>query len=106
MKTFLSRKLFLTPLLFSLLILVLSLKDVAASPHRPCCGGITAAGQRLAEFIDGMNVESLWIAHEHVNWETGEPDRGAAYEAGQSHTLQRVCSGGRKATGGLHTATT
>jgi hypothetical protein len=86
MKTFLSRKLFLTPLLFSLLILVLSSKDVPASPHRPCCGEITAAGQRLAEFLDGMNVESLWIAHEHVNWETGEPDRGAAYEGPGNHT--------------------
>jgi hypothetical protein len=26
-----------------------------------------------------MNVEALWLAHEHVNWETGEPDRGADY---------------------------
>jgi hypothetical protein len=26
-----------------------------------------------------MNVESLWLPHEHVNWETGEPDKGADY---------------------------
>ena len=26
-----------------------------------------------------MNVESLWLAHEHVNWETGEPDKGDEY---------------------------
>src|SRR5438445_12263218 len=26
-----------------------------------------------------MNVESLWLAHEHVNWETGEPDKGEDY---------------------------
>jgi hypothetical protein len=86
MKIFLSRKLFLCPVLLSLLILLLSAKNVPASPHRPCCGEITAAGQRLSEFLDGMNVESLWIAHEHVNWETGEPDRSAAYEGPGNHT--------------------
>lgn len=86
MKIFLSRKLFLSPVVLSLAILMLSAKDVPASPHRPCCGEITAAGQRLAELLDGMNVESLWIAHEHVNWETGEPDRGAAYEGPGNHT--------------------
>lgn len=86
MKIFLSRKFFLSPLLLSLLILLPSAKDAPASPHRPCCGEITPAGQRLAEFLDGMNVESLWIAHEHVNWETGEPDRGAAYEGPGNHT--------------------
>ena len=31
---------------------------------------------RLASVLEGMNVESLWLAHEHVNWETGAPDRG------------------------------
>lgn len=31
-----------------------------------------------------MNVESLWLAHEHVNWETGAPDRDGEYEPGQS----------------------
>jgi hypothetical protein len=33
-----------------------------------------------------MNVESLWLAHEHVNWETGEPDKGADYEGPGNHT--------------------
>ena len=33
-----------------------------------------------------MNVESLWLAHEHVNWETGEPDRGGTYEGPNKHT--------------------
>ena len=33
-----------------------------------------------------MNVESLWLAKEHVNWETGEPDRGAVYEGPGNHT--------------------
>jgi hypothetical protein len=29
--------------------------------------------------LDGMKVESLWLAREHVNWETGEPDKGQDY---------------------------
>jgi hypothetical protein len=33
-----------------------------------------------------MNVESLWLAHEHVNWETGEPDKGADYEGPGNHS--------------------
>lgn len=58
----------------------------AAAAHDPCCGPITAAGQRLAATLDGMNVESLWLAHEHVNWETGEPDRGGDDEGPGNHT--------------------
>jgi hypothetical protein len=57
-----------------------------AASHRPCCGEITFAGQQLATVLDGMNVEALWIANQHVNWETGEPDRGAAYEGPGKHT--------------------
>jgi LmbE family N-acetylglucosaminyl deacetylase len=33
-----------------------------------------------------MNVESLWLAHEHVNWETGEPDRGGDDEGPGNHS--------------------
>jgi hypothetical protein len=33
-----------------------------------------------------MNVESLWLVHEHVNWETGEPDRGPDYTGPGTHT--------------------
>jgi hypothetical protein len=33
-----------------------------------------------------MHVESLWLANEHINWETGEPDRGAGYEGPGNHT--------------------
>lgn len=60
--------------------------DIHAAAHRPCCGEITSAGQQLATVLDGMNVEALWIANQHVNWETGEPDRGAAYEGPGKHT--------------------
>ncbi|HTS27900.1 MAG TPA: hypothetical protein VMH81_18625 [Bryobacteraceae bacterium] len=57
-----------------------------AIPAEPsCCGQITEQGRRLLAVLDGMNVESLWLAHEHVNWETGQPDKGADYSGpGQS----------------------
>jgi hypothetical protein len=65
---------------------VFALPSSRANRLKPCCGEVTAAGQRLAETLDAMNVESLWLAHEHVNWETGEPDRGGAYEGPNHHT--------------------
>jgi hypothetical protein len=33
-----------------------------------------------------MNVESSWLVHEHVNWETGELDRGLDYTGPGTHT--------------------
>jgi hypothetical protein len=53
---------------------------------QPCCGPITPAGNRLLAVLDGMNVESLWLAHEHVNWQTGEPDKDADYEGSGTST--------------------
>jgi len=61
--------------------------QAAPEPDRvPCCGPITPAGDRLALTLDSMDVESLWLAHEHVNWETGEPDRDADYEGPGNHS--------------------
>ena len=45
-----------------------------------CCGVITPEGHRLEALIDSMDVGHLWLAHEHVNWETGAPDESADYE--------------------------
>ena len=60
---------------------------LAALPkHEPCCGPIAPAGDHLASVLDDMNVESLWIAGQHINWETGEPDRGGDYEGPGNHT--------------------
>jgi hypothetical protein len=60
---------------------------LAALPkHEPCCGPITPAGDHLASVLDDMNVESLWIAGQHINWETGVPDRGGDYEGLGNHT--------------------
>ena len=36
-----------------------------------CCGPITAAGGRLATFLDGTGVDHLWLHGFKVNWETG-----------------------------------
>jgi hypothetical protein len=60
-------------------LLLLGLACAAARPalaDQPCCGEITAAGQRLASVLDSMHVESLWLAHERVDWKTGKPDPG------------------------------
>jgi hypothetical protein len=66
-----------------LLILILSVSPGAIPPaisaEPSCCGVVTEPGRRLLSVLDGMNVESLWLAHEHVNWETGEPDKGKDY---------------------------
>jgi len=37
-------------------------------------------GHRLANLLDSMHVETLWLAHNHVNWETGEADRPETYQ--------------------------
>jgi hypothetical protein len=68
-----------------LLMFVLTTGWVRADEEH-CCGRITPAGQQLAEMLDGMHVESLWLANEHINWETGEPDRGGNYEGPGKHT--------------------
>ena len=71
----------------SLTLTLTLLLPLSATPeHAPCCGPITPAGQRLAATLDSMNVESLWQANEHINWETGQPDRGANYEGPGNHT--------------------
>ena len=73
-------------------VLLLTLAFVPPLVHaqgheRPsCCGPITPAGERLSSVLDSMNVESLWLVHEHVNWETGEPDRGPDYAGPATHT--------------------
>lgn len=45
-----------------------------------CCGPISPAGHQLEALLDGLGVESLWLAQEHINWETGRPDKGPDYD--------------------------
>jgi hypothetical protein len=37
-------------------------------------GQISAKGDSLARRLDEMDVEHHWIAGEHINWRTGDPD--------------------------------
>lgn len=59
---------------------VLCVVHAGAAAPPSCCGPISAEGRRLLEVLDATNVESLWLAHEHVDWETGQPDKDADYE--------------------------
>jgi len=70
--------------LFSMMAVSGALRS--ATGDAACCGPITPEGHRLAATLDSMNVESLWLAQEHVNWETGEPDRGGKDEGPGRHT--------------------
>jgi len=67
-----------------LVILILSVSlgttHPASSAEPSCCGPVLEPGRRLLSVLDAMNVESLWLAHEHVNWETGQPDKGEDYD--------------------------
>lgn len=65
--------------LFVAMAIALGGLSPAFSAEPSCCGPITEQGKRLAAVLDGMNVEALWLAKEHINWETGEPDKGADY---------------------------
>ncbi|HUA59729.1 MAG TPA: hypothetical protein VML19_13305 [Verrucomicrobiae bacterium] len=62
-----------------ILILSFSLGAIPTFSADPCCGPVTESGRRLLSVLDAMNVESLWLAHQHINWETGEPDKGDDY---------------------------
>jgi hypothetical protein len=61
---------------------------MAAGPTRAvasaCCGPITAAGGRLAAFLDSTGVDHLWLHGFRVNWETGEAI--SAWDDGRPHT--------------------
>lgn len=63
-----------------LALLFLLATPVGTTAEASCCGPVSSAGRRLEAVLDGMDVESLWLAHEHVNWETGRPDKGPNYD--------------------------
>jgi len=48
-----------------------------APQGQPCCGPVTRAGQALVAQLDATGVDHLWLAGQHVNWQTGEPDSGS-----------------------------
>jgi hypothetical protein len=46
----------------------------ARAAAQPCCGPITPDGMKLAHLLDTSGVDHLWLAAQHIIWETGEPD--------------------------------
>jgi hypothetical protein len=57
-----------------LIALPAALLAPALARAQPCCGAITPDGQRLLQRLDASGVDHLWLAHQHVHWETGEVD--------------------------------
>jgi hypothetical protein len=46
---------------------------------------IDEKGNNLKSFYLSLNVENLWIANHHINWETGEPDEPDAKYSVRTH---------------------
>ncbi len=40
---------------------------------------ITAGGQALQSYLDGLRVEDHWLIGEVIDWKTGRPDKAASY---------------------------
>lgn len=69
--------LFMVPRIFCRLsVFVLLLLGLLGHQARaqPCCGPITANGQKLSALLDQSGVDHLWQPHIHINWQTGVPD--------------------------------
>ena len=66
--------------ILALLILIASSNAFAQSIIN-----IDSAGLKLQKFYLSMNVENLWIAGHHINWQTGEPDKPEASQGIKTH---------------------
>lgn len=53
---------------------------------------IDSSGKKLKDYYLSLNVENLWIAGHHVNWETGEPDKPESREGIKTHCSAFVAS--------------
>ncbi|OWK34516.1 hypothetical protein FRUB_10487 [Fimbriiglobus ruber] len=62
-------------------VIVMTLAFVPAGS----CGDITPEGKKLAESLDAMDVEHLWIPKHRVAWKTGK-SLGPELMDGRSHT--------------------
>jgi hypothetical protein len=60
---------------------LLSLFSAQAQSSLP----IEKGGQKLKDFYLSLDVENLWIAGSHVNWETGVADRPDATSGNHTH---------------------
>ena len=55
-------------------------------------GKISAAGINLQQFYLKQKVENLWLAGQHINWETGMPDNPNATKNIKTHCSTFVAS--------------
>jgi len=53
---------------------------------------IDSSGRKLKDYYLSLNVENLWLAGHHVNWETGEPDKPESKEGIKTHCSAFVAS--------------
>jgi len=59
--------------------------------------GDKADGHKLAQFLDGLQVESRWPAGVHVDWETGLPDgKVEHFEGKHTHCSAFVASAAKQ----------
>jgi hypothetical protein len=58
--------------------------------------GITPRGDSLKAFYLSLNVENLWIAGNHVKWETGEADHPDATSGNHTHCSAFVAAACKK----------
>ena len=68
--------------LFFLFIIFSSVAVAAQQTHQP-----NEHGQKLKQFYLSLNVENLWIAGQHIDWETGVADNPDA-----THNIKTHCS--------------
>lgn len=47
---------------------------LAPAHAQPCCGPITANGEKLLAQLNASGVDHLWLPLKHIHWETGELD--------------------------------
>ncbi len=67
-----------------LLFVAFVFASVAAAPD---VLHVTESGAQLKQFYLSLNVENLWIAGQHINWETGQADNPDA-----THNIKTHCS--------------
>ena len=57
---------------------------------------VTASGDSLKAFYLSLNVENLWIAGNHVNWQTGVADKPDAKSGNHTHCSAFVAAACKK----------
>jgi len=74
-----------TLLIFILLFSSLLWKGVGSEAFAQSTTQITNEGNTLKQFYLNEHLESLWLAGQHVNWETGESDNPNATKGNKTH---------------------